>query len=731
MSLEFEVNQYEFSDKFFTQVRRNRFVEDLWPIVYILSDEKINEAYIGETTDTESRMFAHLKNNEKSKLTTVHLITSDKFNKSATLDIESNLIKYISGDGKYKLLNGNLGLANHNYFQKKEYWNIFSSLWDVLRTGGICQHSIEHINNSDLFKYSPYKSLKQDQRKGLIMIMECLLNDSFSNVVVEGGAGTGKTILAIFLFKILNTNNEDFNFNEFEEDKAEFITLINHLKARFHTPKMALVVPMSSFRTTLKKVFKNIKGLKSSMVIGPAKVAKNKYDILIVDEAHRLRRRVNLGAYFGAFDKACMYLGLDKRKASELDFVTLQAQKTILFYDEGQSIKPSDVRKESFDALKSKDDTGIKKLKSQFRVKGGNAYVKLVDELLDSQLFVNQKKYYSKKYDLLLFNSLGKMVERIKEKNKQLGLSRLIAGYSWEWRSNKDKNAYDIEIQGLKLKWNGTSNDWINSEKSIDEVGCIHTTQGYDLNYAGIIFGNEITFNKHTNRIEVIKENYHDKLGKQSISDPQELEGFILNIYKTIMLRGIEGTYIYACDDNLREYLAKSIEIADQTEELIITETSLNPYVNSVPLYDLEAAAGNFSHQQQVSDDQKKFIRVPESQRVSKDDFACKVVGQSMNKIIPSNSICLFSKYSGGSRNGLIVLAEHTEFQDSDSGSNYTVKEYHSTKEQSEEGWSHSSIILKPLSTDSKYEKLVLKKDDLIGFKVVGIFKAVISQVEE
>ena len=727
MSFNFEVKLYKFTDNLFTQVGHNRFIEDLWPIVYILSDEDICEAYVGETSDTQSRMLTHLKNKKKGKLTAVHLITSNEFNKSATLDIESNLIKYISADGKYKLINGNLGLANHTYFQKKEYWNVFSSLWNVLRSEGVCQHSIEHINNSDLFKYSPYKSLKEDQRKGLMTIMECLLSDTYENIVVEGGAGTGKTILAVFLFKILNTDNEDFNFNEFKEDKAEFITLINHLKAKFKTPKMALAVPMSSFRATLKKVFKNIKGLKASMVIGPAEVAKNNYDILIVDESHRLRRRVNLGAYFGAFDKACLNLGLDKKIANELDFVTTQAQKTILFYDEGQSIKPSDVKKESFDTLKARYNTRIEKLKSQFRVKGGNAYVKHVDELLSSQLFESQKKYSSNKYDLLLFNSLEKMVERIKEKNNQHGLSRLIAGYSWEWKSNKDEKAFDIEIQNMKLKWNGTSNDWINSENSIDEVGCIHTTQGYDLNYSGIIFGNEITFNKRTNRIEVIKENYHDKLGKQSISDPQDLEEYILNIYKTIMLRGIAGTYIYACDNNLKEYLAKSIKIADNHEKSNIIEEPIIPYVNSIPLYNLKAAAGDFSEQQQVNDEHKEFIKIPESYRPSNNLFACRVVGESMNKIIPNNSICIFSKYLGGSRNGLIVLCKLNQIQDSDFGSNYTVKEYHSSKSQTEQGWIHTSIILKPLSSNLKYEDLILNDDDLIGFGVIGIFKGVLE----
>src|SRR5690606_6735419 len=121
-----------------------------------------------------------------------HIVTSEKFNKSATLDIESNLIKYMSGDGQYQLLNGNLGLANHNYFQKNEvYWGLFTSIWDALRTEGVAKHSLEHITNSDLFKYSPYKSLSRDQRVGLLGIINSLLDDKHPKVIIEGGAGTG------------------------------------------------------------------------------------------------------------------------------------------------------------------------------------------------------------------------------------------------------------------------------------------------------------------------------------------------------------------------------------------------------------------------------------------------------------------------------------------------------------------------------------------------------------
>jgi uncharacterized protein len=187
-------------------------------------------AYVGETVDTYARMSSHLRSGKKNKLTAIRLITSDRFNKSATLDIESNLIKYISGDGKYKLMNGNIGLANHNYYQKKEiYWGVFEEIWDKLRSEGVTEHSIEYIDNSNLFKYSPYKTLTVEQRNGLLAIMKNLLRGEIKNFIIEGGAGTGKTILAIFLFKLLKSNNEDFSFNKFGEDEPEFITTVADL----------------------------------------------------------------------------------------------------------------------------------------------------------------------------------------------------------------------------------------------------------------------------------------------------------------------------------------------------------------------------------------------------------------------------------------------------------------------------------------------------------------------
>ena len=558
-----EIIKYDFDESVKSELSDNQKVKNLWPIVYIINDRNLKEAYVGETTDGISRMSNHLKNDKKNRLTELRLICSDLFNKSATLDIESNLIKYMHGDGTYNLLNANLGIANHSYYQKDEvYWDLFKDIWHALKSEGVVNKNIEEINNSDLFKYSPYKSLSHDQLESIKSIMKVFVESDSKTIFVEGGAGSGKSILAIYLFKLLYTDVSDLK--ELDFDDLDFLELLNQFKGKFINPKVALVVPMASFRNTLKKVFKNIKGLSNKMVIGPAEVANGKFDILIVDESHRLRRRVNLGAYFGSFDTAAQKMDFIKGESNELDWVVKQSSFQILFYDYGQSIKPSDIEKSKFDELKHKNPRNIviHHLKSQFRVKGGLDYVAYLDKLLGCSLPKSSVKMELPDYEFLVFEDLSKMVAEIKIKNKKFGLSRVLAGYSWKWISKGSENKFDIVIGDVKLKWNSVSDDWINTENSVNEVGCIHTTQGYDLNYTGIIFGNEISYDKLKNEIIIQKDNYHDKTGKNSISDPSELKTFILNIYKTMMLRGIKGTYIYACDKDLQDYFKTFIKIA-------------------------------------------------------------------------------------------------------------------------------------------------------------------------
>jgi uncharacterized protein len=727
-TVSFQLNRYEFTRESLNDIASQTSIVNNWPLVYILSDENSKIAYVGETLDTVNRMNTHLKNEYKKKLTTVHLIDSELFNKSVTLDIESSLIRYFSADQNFSLLNGNLGLVEHSYYQKKElYKDLFLKLWDKLRANGLAKNSIEHLNNSDLFKYSPYKSLSSDQRQSLLGILYALLDKDVKSLVVQGGAGTGKSILAIFLFKLLNSDNADVNFREFASEETEVLDILTQVRKTFPNPKMALVVPMSSFRETLKKTFRNISGLNPSMVIGPAELATQSYDIVLVDESHRLRKRVNLGAYFRNFDIACEVLGFDKNSCSELDWVTKQSNKAILFYDQNQTIKPSDANQSDFDKLMRQESCQVQQLVSQFRVGGGNAYSAFISDLLNKKLADNHI-YKSKAYDFILFDSIEAFVDAIKNRDQEYGLSRMIAGYSWPWISKNDPSKFDIQINNMQLRWNRTNKDWINSETSPNEVGCIHTTQGYDLNYSGIIFGEEICFDEATNQIVINKDKYFDKNGKQSINDPQELKQYILNIYQTIMLRGIKGTYVYACDPGLRKYFSKHIPIADQPKGNVIPITRNSKiFENAVPLYDMHAAAGGFSDEQVVIDDYE-LIPVPSNIRLTEDYFAFRVEGESMNRIIPNGSICLFRKERGGSRNGKLVLVELREVY-ADTASRFTVKEYRSIKAQTEDSFEHIKIELLPKSYDDRFEVITLSGDGVQELKVVGEFVQVIDDV--
>lgn len=722
-----EVQRYPFSREALNGLRDNAFATGSWPLVYVLSDEHQLRAYIGETTDALTRMSTHLKHDDKQLLTAVHLITSEYFNKSATLDVESMLIKYMAADGKYTLLNGNLGLADHNYYQRDAlYDEVFREVWNRLIARGVVSRSLDHLDNSDVFKYSPYKSLSFDQRQGLLTIMHELLNPGVNNIVVEGGAGTGKSVLAIFLFKLLNSENHQLDLREFSDQEAEIQSLLAALKQVMPKPRMALVVPMTSFRTTLKKAFKHVSGLSPSMVISPSELARQHYDIVLVDESHRLRKRKNLGAYFGIFDKTCAVLDMDKHSCSEVDWVCQQASKAIFFYDQGQSIKPSDADVEDFNTLKSAPESVTHRLLSQFRVKAGQPYVDFIENLLNGRADTGAV-FTARNYEFELFDSLSDMVDTINEKERQVGLSRLIAGYAWPWASKKDQAAYDIFIGDVQLRWNSTNTDWINKKDSHLEVGCIHTTQGYDLNYAGIIFGEEIRYDPVSKSIVIDKGNYFDRTGGQGIKDPAELKQYIINIYRTIMLRGIRGTFVYACDDALRDYLKQHIPVhaASRSGPEAAKVTELVPYVNAVPLFDLQVAAGDFSEMQTA--EHSDWVAVPDGMRVREGMFACRVIGDSMNRVIPNDTLCLFRPDAGGSRNGKTVLVECIDTIDADSGSRYTVKVYESLKSQNENGWRHTRIQLKPNSHDDSFQTLELTEDEAMRYRVVGEFVCVID----
>lgn len=558
------IKTYKFNQESVEKIRKAKYGEK-WPVVYIIRNNK--EAYIGETTNAYMRVKQHLRNERKRKLKNITIISNEEFNKSVILDLEAFLIKYMSADGKYILQNGNNGLQFHNYFQMERYQIEFEDIWQQLKEKKFVKNNPILIENFDLFKYSPYKALTDDQYESIREILsELSINikqDKKCTFLVNGEPGTGKTILAMYIIKLITeikdkyTIIEEKDLNKDSEYKLELDELPDNLK-------IGIVIPTDNLRATIKKVFRKIDGLNPKMVLSPNEATKDTYDLLIVDEAHRLRRRKNLTQY-ETFDKNNEKFGLGK-EGTELDWIRKCSKYQILFYDKNQTIKPTDVRRETFKEIANDKNNYVFNLYSQLRCKGGNDYIKYIKSIFSDNPPTKKINFCNKDYEFYLYDNVKEMTEAIKDKDRELGLCRNFAGYSWKWITKgksleeiKEKQLYDIEINGYKYIWNSTRKDFIHSDNAINEIGCIHTSQGYDLNYAGVILGNEIKYDKINKKIFIDKSQYFDTKGKSDIQDENELKKYILNIYTTMMTRGIKGTYIYACDKDLREYLAKYI----------------------------------------------------------------------------------------------------------------------------------------------------------------------------
>lgn len=532
-----------------------------WPVVYIINNNK--EAYIGETGQVRSRLKNHLANEERVDLTKISIISDKRFNKSAIVDIESKLIEYMSADEKFILQNANNGLRNHDYYEKEIYENLFKELWSKLKKEELVQHDLHVLENSDLFKYSPYKSLTTEQYDVIFQLVldlvEAIRNDEPTTMLINGEAGTGKTVVAMYIMKLFADKTV---LDILSEENEEYVSKYKSLQKKLDNFTFALVVPQSSLRMTLKNVVKNIKGLYANMVIGPSEVDKKDYDLIIVDEAHRLNKGkhiMGLGAHYRFNER----YGYDKY-TSQLQWILNFSNHQILFFDELQSVRPSDTDKSEYKDLSDKENFYEYQLKSQLRVQGGDSYVTYVKDIFSNN--PPEKKLNVDNYEFKIYNNISELRKFIKEKDDEVGLSRMLSGFGYEWISKGttyeeaiEKDLYDIVIQDERMIWNTGSGAWATSENAVNEVGSIHTIQGFDLNYAGVIIGKEVYFDKKDNKIKVHKDIYQDKLGKQSTSE-EDLIDYISNIYGVLLSRGIKGTLIYVEDESLKEHLSQYID---------------------------------------------------------------------------------------------------------------------------------------------------------------------------
>ncbi|MFK4790783.1 DNA/RNA helicase domain-containing protein [Microbacterium sp. ZW T5_56] len=564
-----------------------------WPAVYAITSRR--DIYVGETGNALLRMTQHRRDPKKQHLDVARILLDDTFHRSACYDLESLLIQWFYSDGGYTVINANDGHRNEEYPGRADFQPRFREIFDDLRRRGLFQHSLREIENSDFFKLSPFKSLVPDQERAIVEILKALFDDikakKHKTLVVAGQPGTGKTVVGVSLIKTLRDIEASRGVDDAEQGSAISDFFARGYPKRLKGLRVGMVVPQQSLRTSIAKIFDRTPGLDRSMVLTaydvgraarPHDRAKDRkpYDVLIVDEAHRLNQRANQSS--GSLNKAFTEInerlfGNDSTEHTQLDWIREQSEHTILLMDAEQSVRPADLPPEVVGEVvgEAKVSHHFFALKTQMRVKAGADYVGFVRDMLAGR---NVERPDLGDYEFALFDDIGAMKKLIRKRDRSDGLARLAAGYAWTWESDPKKKGmkrvplaerpYDIEIDGHRWRWNSADKDWINSPDALDEVGSIHTVQGYDLNYAGVIIGPDLRLDPMTGQIRFDRTQYRDRKGLENnrqrgiFYTDADFERYIKNVYAVLLTRGIRGTYVYVCDKPLREHLRAFIPSA-------------------------------------------------------------------------------------------------------------------------------------------------------------------------
>ncbi|AAR34734.1 DNA/RNA helicase domain-containing protein [Geobacter sulfurreducens] len=537
-------------------------------------------------------------------------------------------------------------------------------------------------------------------------------------LIVEGGPGTGKSVLAINLLVALTG----------KDHVVQYVT-------RNSAPRLVYEAKLTGhFRKT--HISNMLSGSGSYHATPP-----NTFGCLIVDEAHRLNEKSGMFSHLGE---------------NQIKEIISASRLSVFFIDEDQKVTLKDIGdKEAIRTWAEKLGAEVVEmsLESQFRCNGSNGYLAWLDNTLQIRETANET-LDTREYDFRIVDSPSELHGLIKDKNKISNKARMVAGYCWDWTSKKNPHLKDIVIGDYRATWNLETDGqaWIIKPDSVSEVGCIHTCQGLEVDYIGVIVGPDLVVRDGSVLTRPAERSRMDKSiqgWKKLLKDDPEggaarLDAIIKNTYRTLMTRGQKGCYVYFTDEETRRYSAERLQIGPAAEQVaekpvlpadeeavvlpfrLLGPEQARPYENCVPLYDFKIAAGGFSDEQQVDD--CDWVELPEEFRPRKGLFVAQVVGESMNRRIPNGAWCLFRIASAGSRNGKVVLASHREIADNDTGGHYTVKIYESTKESFSDGtWRHASIILRPDSALPGYEPIVLSEEQAEDLRVIGELVAVLG----
>lgn len=394
----------------------------------------------------------------------------------------------------------------------------------------------EALNGNDFFSYS------YEQADAVSSIVQ-IVRDSARygekrTIIIRGGPGTGKSIVAINVLGQLispQTGEQSLNAAYFTSNRAPRDLYMKKLIEEDYT------------KSSISNLFKSPRSL--------ADFSYNSMSCSLFDEAHRMYD------WKGG-------TGL-KREINLVEKCINASKVSVFFIDEDQAVTVHDYATiEKIRAIADKCNSKVifgPELKTQFRVLGGSDYLEFTRYLLGYNNAELPKRELTD-YDLRIFDRASEMREELRKMNKKYKDSRMVAGYTYEWITKKDyDNGFDIVLdEGLfKAKWNMDKKDysWLYDDKSFEDVGCIHTCQGLDMQYCGVIIGKDLRYKDGKLIYDPSQLAKTDRSsGIRTCKDPKKAKSLIRNTYNVLLTRGMRGTFIYCEDEGLKEYVKQLVE---------------------------------------------------------------------------------------------------------------------------------------------------------------------------
>lgn len=407
---------------------------------------------------------------------------------------------------------------------------------------GLVDHLFSLLHGSQEFKLIDAQKLVYETSLALV---EKAQKGRKQVLIVEGGPGTGKSVVAINLLVELTTRRR-----------------LVHYVTRNSAPREVYesVLTQSFKKTRIRNLFK---GSGAYMDSPP-----NDMDTLVVDEAHRLN------------EKSGFMQNLGENQIKE---IITAARASIFFIDEDQRVTLKDIG-EKAEIRRWAEQCGAEvhelELESQFRCNGSDGYLSWIDNTLQIRETANQT-LVSIDYDLQVCDTPNDLRDLIFEKNAEANKARMVAGYCWDWKGKKDPSVMDVNIpeHGFAMRWNLDKDGplWIRMPDSVSEVGCIHTCQGLELDYVGVIIGPDLIVRDGVLITDAAKRSSQDRsvhgYKKMLKEDPDRArrmaDQVIKNTYRTLMTRGQKGCYLYCTDPETNEYFRARAASYDLMDEVV------------------------------------------------------------------------------------------------------------------------------------------------------------------